>query len=292
MARFKGENWFRSLREFLTQDPPAVRFELRERTSDGSAAIQQFTIPEGWDDDMLLRRVGELAAHAQDDCNGSEIGRRAYFIAAYDLQNEPMGRSQQIKFFSEKNALDDEGGGELEGPSGKGLMAQLMRHTEAMVRINQSTTAAQIQAMTSLNSQLLREKQEVEERRINLLLEMEQLISQRHQRDMEEKREAAKEERMAMLFGQLQRVMPALVARLLPGTAVAADASAQALAAAMKGVIEGLPDDKMAQIIDALGPEKGAALVEVVTLIQQIETSPSQATGAALVGGGNGAAHA
>jgi hypothetical protein len=276
MTRIKGENWVKSLREYLTGDPPAVRFELCERTQEGFPAIQQFTIPEGWDDELLWKRVGELVAHAQDDCNGSDTGRRSYVVVAYDAHREAIGRSQQIRFFTAKNATDDGlGSEELEGPNQKGLIAQLMRHTEAMVRTALVAATNNMQSMNSLNAQLLREKTEVEERRINLLVEMEELVSQRHQRAMEERRETAKEERMGQLFGQLQRVMPALVARILPGTGVAADASAQALAGAVKGLVEGLPDEKMQQLMNVIGPERSTGLIEVLGIIQQIENSPS-----------------
>lgn len=283
MSKLKGENWHRTIRTHLMAENRAVRFELRERTQDGSANLHPFTIPEEWEDEMLWRIVGELVATAQDDCNSSETGRRSYFVLAYDAQGETLGRSQQIRFFADKNQLDDTpAGGELESANPKGLLAQLMRHTEGMVRIMQATTQSQLAAMTQLNAQLLKEKQEVEDRRLNMLVEMEQLISERHKRDLEEKREAARERRLDELMGQLQRVTPALVARLLPGTTVATDATTKSLANAIKGLVEGLPEHKVGQLMEVLGQEKGAALIELVTLVQQIDANEAAAGGASV----------
>lgn len=286
MSKLKGENWHRTLRQYLQSDPPAVRFELRERTQEGSSNLHSFQVPEGWEDAELWRIVGELVATAQDDTNSSETGRRSYFLLAFDAQGETLGRSQQIKFFADKNELDDTpAGGELEGANQKGLMAQLMRHTEGMVRIMQSTTQAQLAAMTQLNGQLLREKQEVEDRRLNMLVEMENLISERHKRELEEKRELSREKRLDELMGQLQRVVPALVARLLPGTSVGADATSRSLVTSIKGLVEGLPEHKYHQLMEVLGQEKGAALLELVALVQQVDEAAPAA------GGSNAVAH-
>lgn len=284
MGRIKGENWFRFLRECAANtDTPAARFELRERTQDGSSSLMPFAIPDTWDDEFLWRRTSELTAYAQDDTNNSETGRRSYFLLALDAQGEVLNRSAQIRFHSERNALDDEGGGvELEAANPKGLLAQHMRHTEGMVRITMAATQSQIQQLSELNARMMREKMEVEEKRLDLIVEMEKLLSERHRRELDEKREASREARLDQLMGQVQNLAPALMARLLPGQAIAGDNAAKALANSVKGLVSDMPPEKMQALADLLGPEKGAGFVEILNLIERIEAgTPAD--------GGNGA---
>ena len=271
MARVKGDGWFRFLREHLSSEVPAARFELRERTQDGSASVLPFALPETWDDELLWRRVAELTAYSQDDTNNSETGRRSYFILALDANGDALSRSNQIRYTSERDVLDDGGGVELEAANPKGLLAQHMRHTEGMIRITMAATQSQIQQLSELNQRMMREKMEVEEKRLDLIVEMEKLLSERHRRELEEQREKNKEARLDALMGQVQNLAPALMARLLPGQAIAGDNAAKALASSVKGLVSDMPPEKMQALADLLGPEKGAGFVEILNLIERIE---------------------
>lgn len=278
MSRQKGENWQRKLREWLTLPEPPDSYELRERTQDGSASIETFKIPDGWTDDFLWGKVGELVAAAQDDANNSETGRRHYILIALDASGQAIGRSQTIRFFAVRNDLSDEPGSglEIEAANPKGLLGQLMRHTEAMVRTMQMASSAQIQGMTSLNERLIAQQTANEDKRLQMMLEMEQMISERAKRELEERRQANQERRLDELMGQLTRVLPALTARLLPSSAVQADASSVAMANAIEGVLDGLPSDKQDLILQTLGPQRASSLIELVGLIQQVKAQNQQ----------------
>ena len=278
MARVKGEGWFRFLRESLANEQrPAAAFELRERTQDGSASVMPFTVPDTWDDEMLMRRTQELIAYSQDDTNNSETGRRSYFILSLDSEQEAISRSNQVRFMAERDVLDDGGGVELEAANPKGLLAQHMRHTEGMIRITMAATNSQIQQLSEMNARMMREKSEVEEKRLDLMIQMEQLVSDRHKRELEEKREETRERRMDAILGQVTSLTPAIMARLLPAQAVESDAAAKALAGAIKGVVSDLSAEKMQMLAEVLGPEKGSALVEVLSLVERIEAAPAAA---------------
>ena len=178
---------------------------------------------------------------------------------------------------AERDVLDDGGGVELEAANPKGLLAQHMRHTEGMIRITMAATNSQIQQLSEMNARMMREKSEVEEKRLDLMIQMEQLVSERHKRELEEKREETRERRMDAILGQVTSLTPAIMARLLPAQAVESDAAAKALAGAIKGVVSDLSAEKMQMLAEVLGPEKGSALVEVLSLVERIEAAPAAA---------------
>ena len=267
------------MRESVSSEERAVRrFELRERTQDGSSALQPFKIPDTWDDELLWRQVGDLVAIAQDDTNQSETLRRAYFLCGFDEADDLVCRSPQIRFQGERDVLggDELGGVELEAANPKGLLAQHMRHTEAMVKTALQATHTQIVQLAELNARLMREKSETEEKRLQLIIQTEELLSERHRRDLEVDREKARDRRMDQVMQQVQALAPALMTRLLPASAVTASPAAVALATSIKGIVADLPPEKMSALADLLGPEKSASLGELFSLMERIEVEATE----------------
>lgn len=153
---------------------------------------------------------------------------------------------------------------DLESPTLEGVCKQLMRHTEALMK-SHTLGAQQTHNALSLENERLRARLDaLEGRHFETVALQEELLSQRHTRDIEAMRAVAGEERKAAMFRSVNTVLPAMlpeVANKLLGRGNAAEAPAQAPTdPAINAFAESLTQEQLGALSSVLRPEQVVAL--------------------------------
>lgn len=197
--------------------------------------------------DNVSTFVDDIIGRAQSDANG--LGG----VQRYELQilvgEKKLSARFPFRLRGEDESLDDVSGDE--SATAKGLMTQLMRHSEQQQR----TMISGIGAMTQLMARTIDRQEETIEK---LLAERERdrerieaAKSGEHQRELELMDAHRKEQREEMMLGKINTLFPLLVNKL-SGKDVMTSQEKSVLA----GFVDSLTEEQFHKITSALSPEQ------------------------------------
>jgi hypothetical protein len=164
----------------------------------------------------------ELVERAEEDCRGLSAKKIKYTVKAEGL----AGRATFTLKCSQAEEEDLEDIEDL--PNRKGLMRQLMRHQETIMKI---ATTSQRNVMEMANNIVAEKRREVEDRNkrmesleaqfMNNAKAYEDLINGRHMRDLELRKLENSERRKDQVGSMLMQGVPILVSKFMGGGAAA-----------------------------------------------------------------------
>jgi len=206
------ETWLRR-QIFLARVNPLEKLVLRSATP-GSAGqeIEEFIVPhEGWNSDNISALRDDILSRAQVDADGMGNKIQRYVVMALE-QGETKGPRFPFRVRSEN---DDDG---EEAPNEKGIISQLMRHNEVMMRAMTIGNAAQMQHLTRQIEILSSQNASMMEKQINGFQALEEAKNEQHSREIEMMSVGAAEERKnAATDKVLQKVdllLPAIIGKI------------------------------------------------------------------------------
>jgi hypothetical protein len=180
-------------------------------------------------------------------------------LGALDSERKQIGRLT-LRYSTSSNDADDMG--ESSEPStGKGLLAQTMRHSEAFARI----ASAQSGHVITMQQRMLHTMGGMVENMMTKQVEMiemtEELLSMRHSRDLELEEQKSKHEIRADLLQKATVLVPAIVKRL---TGISADGDLPPEVAEIRNICGFIVKDeaRMEKLMGILSPEEMIALME------------------------------
>jgi len=284
MARMKGENWFKNIRAWIALDENGLSktesIELRQKNPEGTIPISRWKIPDDErDDDSVQKRITSFLEQAQNDANsGDGPGPFSYFLVALDDENNIIERSGFLKFFNTE--VDESSQGD-EPPTQKGLLGQLMRHNEAMMRSLVLQSGKTIESLSNMLMQYQQRESEMQSRQITLFTELEEAYSEKHKRAIELKREETRAVQIDKISDQVVQFLPALKARLLAPSKdgkVVTDASGKKLAEVLLPLISDLSAEQLEGLANVIGVEKLATLGELANILERIKEDEANDT--------------
>ena len=128
-----------------------------------------------------------------------------------------------------------------------GLISQMMRHNEALTRMHLANYKDMMGLLAEEVGRVRRRNDELEDKNISMVRMYEELMSEKHQRDMETLKEAHSEDRKERLLTQGEKLLPFIAAKVTGQTAV-------------KKFMQTLAPDDMAKLMTILRPEQIEAL--------------------------------
>jgi hypothetical protein len=279
----RAQQAFRAfLKDELQAGDPPQRVELVLASAKGGASsvkVQNIDQPI-WSDDEVLELAELLARTAQQDANGWG-GACRYYLKGHRM-DRPFTRSTVVRLFSEDDDSEPEGG---EPATAAGILAQTMRHNEALAR----QLVAVVGSLTTYSSEtiarLTMENSQQERVRLQTYEVLEDLISKKHERELEHAREERRDKSMAKLLNAVAPLATAAGAKFVYGDkappALAAEPHMQALAQFARG----LTHEQVAGLMAQLGPEQQATLATLLAQVMEAtrieEEEPEDAAHAA-----------
>ena len=175
--------------------------------------VNSFNIPQdeglAGETDMLVNRIVDAA---QRDANDFEGGVQKYALFAY-YSDDPNYVPRKIF----RVAADDEVTRDLspsEPPTEKGLVSQVMRHLEAVMRTSTVSTGVVIENMTRQLRDHQEAKKVTDKQTIDLMLLVQANINEAHRRRLDERKEEMEMGIKEGLFEQLKVAVPIILNRI------------------------------------------------------------------------------
>ena len=261
MNQLKLKTWMEKQLWNTREEGPVVKLVVRHLDAGGRAGkievwsqeipheADSVTIDEGELPDI----VQEIQMAAFDDAEGMAAGLQRYQVLSY-VKHKPHAHSRFTFTMSGGNDdVDDTG--VSEPATTKGHLAQLMRHTEALMR---TTVMSTNQNMAMLTRTVASQNDHIEL--------VEDLKSQQHDRNLKTIQMENQEKRYAEMFDKATLLLPAVVNRVAGKKLLPENVSP--MQDMLKNLAESLTEEQLAKILPTLKPEQQIALLEFMETSQ------------------------
>lgn len=212
--------------------------------------------------------VNEILNEAWDDAE-SLGGIQKYKVEAYFGTKKRAGRKKRFSMHAGEDASDSEFS---EPANGKGLVAQQMRHNEALMKMSVNSFG---QMMKMLGSQLEKTQAALDdalEKNYQMIELRERLLSEQEERELQRVMVMKQEDRKDELVEGVKLLLPSVVRRvsgkLLPENANADDNLA---VESLKALASSLSQEQIQAIMSSLKPQQTVAFMEVLKTIGESE---------------------
>ena len=209
-------------------------------------------------------------------------GTQSYVISAWFENSErPLARFT----FRVMGSDEDDGDLSSEAPTKEGLLGQLMRHNDVMMRTSVMSTGQTIAMLQRQNSRLQETLESLLEEKWKNLEVMEGLYSQKQERELAASNAAMKQKLLGEFAEKAQLLFPVIVNKLA-GRKALPEPEGGSMMAMMKGFLETLTPDQFEVLGKVLRPEQQIAVAELMSQYQvndEAENKKKAAKEAAIV---------
>lgn len=203
------ENWI-CVQLFGDTDGKCTRFELRHLAMGQKKGkiVCSIKVPLEYDEGHSDEILRELEAMSEADATGMG-GTQVYVALAFFGGRKTEGARYP---FRATNADDDEI--LSEPPTGTGMIAQAQRHLESVMRINTLGQSQVISVLTRMVERLDVENSNLQKGRIETVEIFEELMSKRHDREMDMLREERRGRLLDTMADKVETLMPVIANKL------------------------------------------------------------------------------
>lgn len=179
------------------------------------------TFEHTFDVDMK-QLADEIVDAAVDDCDEGRFKSMRYHM---ECEPSETGRTIRghVQFTLKCPQYDDEDEDDIEDPSKKGLLTQTMRHQEKGFQMATGAVENVLQMYKEENQALRERVQLLESKYIDNMKAFEDLISGKHARDLEMRRQENSEARKDMALSMVLQGAPILIGKFMGGPKAAAE---------------------------------------------------------------------
>lgn len=201
--------------------------------------------------EWIVKAADEIAAICDDDAENMHSGPQRYALFLYREQ-KPDRALRGVVFMVDGPEEADEDGERLETepPTKTGLTALAMRHLEATQRMHVGAMAAVMGAMQKMLTTTTAENEKLREQRIESLSAIEEVFSQRHQRELETEQSRARTAMLQEGVKKLTAIAPMALAHIAGKTNPAAG-----MAIKIQSVLGNLSDEQKGKLFELLSSE-------------------------------------
>lgn len=279
MDKVKVKRWLEKHLWDTREEGPVVKVVVKHLDANGRAGKEEIwshNIPHEGDsvtlrEEDVMDLINEMDMSCYDDAEGMAAGLQRYKILCYVKHKSNAHSRFTFSLAGDNQDVDDTG--VSEPATQKGLLGQLMRHNEAIMRTAVMSTN---QNMAMMQRTIGRQNEHIEkllEDRRETFEVTEDLKSQRHDRDLASTQMENQEKRYSEMFDKASLLLPAVVNRvagkkLLPE-------SVSPMQDMLKGLAESLTEEQLTKIMPTLMPEQQIALLEFMDMSQS-ENKPLQ----------------
>jgi hypothetical protein len=180
---------------------------------------------------------------------------------------------------------DDDGDGALERMQKANLMGLLMRHTHASAQLALGHTVDIVRHYKEESERKDARIRELEERHEKVLAMYEELLSMKHERELEMLRANNSEKRKDHLLDKLDMLVPIAMSKVIPASKT--PALGEEL---MRQLLKSLTREQLSQLVGHLSPEQAALIHEIyIAYVEREEQRDAKKKANGVNGSANGA---
>jgi hypothetical protein len=279
------EAWMRHQIFVDTDGGPCTKFVVKHVTGASKVGniVMSLDVPQGeWSsDDWIRDNILMIEQTTSSDAMGSG-GTQSYIVQSFhgESKDKSSGRFM-LKMQGDPDADDDEVS--TEPATGKGLLAQMMRHTEAMMRTSSLSQATIMNAMQRTLAQQSQTIEKLVDEKFNNIATVETLLSQKNERDIETMKAQKSFEMKEKAFDTLRLVAPTIMNKLITSGNPKNVASAQAVSSRdmqLASLADTISEEQLMKLQTVFTTDQLLLFVDVFTQIKQqqtlIEESPNK----------------
>jgi hypothetical protein len=269
------------------------RVVLRQRSAGGDQRVREWRLV----DINASELASVIYAGAVDDAK-HQRGTVQYGLFAYvDGQkthadrmlfciDNPEGRGRSTALAT-LDAGDDEDDGALERAQKANLVGLLMKHTHASAQLALGHTVDIVRHYKDESERKDLRIRELEERHEKVLAMYEELLSMKHERELEMLRAQNSEKRKDHLLDKLDMLVPIAMSKVIPASKT--PALGEEL---MRQLLKSLTRQQLGQLVGHLSPEQAALIHEIyIAYVEREEERDAKKKTNGVNGGANGATH-
>jgi len=254
------ENWIRRQLFTITDEGPCLRFVLKHITSGKKASeVLSLPVPEQAGSDFVTELINELEATAVSDAGGVG-GVQSYIIQSFFTKSKTRPGARFTFRVQGENEEDIDGEFSSEPPTLRGQLSQTQRHLEAVMRTSTMNTGHVMAMMQRTINRLADQNEALADDKLKTLEVLESLHSQKHERDLETRKAAHREELVEKGFDKLGLLMPVVVNKLTGRKMLPETASSKEMM--ISAFLESLSPEQLDKISSTLEPEQMAAFAQ------------------------------
>jgi hypothetical protein len=273
-------------------DEKRSRVVLRQRSSSGDQRVREWRLVHI----MPSELAAAIYAGAVEDAK-HQRGTIQYGLFAYvDGQkthadrmllsiDNPEERGRTTALATLDPGGDDEDEGALERMQKANLMGLLMRHTHASAQLALGHTVDIVRHYKEESERKDARIRELEERHEKVLAMYEELLSMKHERELEMLRAQNTEKRKDHMLDKIDMLVPIAMSKMIPASKT--PALGEEL---MRQLLKSLSREQLAQLVSHLSPEQAALIHEIyVAYVQREEEREAKKKANGVNGTSNGA---
>ena len=272
MNEVKVKRWLEKHLWATREEGPVVKVVVKHLDANGRAGKEEIwscnmphegdsvTLPE----EEVTDLINDMHTSCYDDAEGMAAGLQRYKILCYVKHKANAHSRFTFSLAGDNQDVDDTG--VSEPSTQKGLLGQLMRHNEAIMRTAIMSTN---QNMAMMQRTIGRQNEHIEkllEDRRETFEVTEDLKSQRHDRELASMQAENQEKRYAEMFDKASLLLPAVVNRVAGKKLLPEHVSP--MTDMLKNFAESLTPEQLSNIMPTLKPEQQIALVEFIEASQ------------------------
>lgn len=227
--------------------------------------VTEIKIPDslGTDPRAIDLLVSDIMSAAQDDANNLHSGIQLYAVFAHYRDNRNYTPRRYFRVGAEEEYDPEAGGADpSETPDGRGLVAQAMRHLEAVFKTSVMQTSYLMETLQRENAGMRQTIQQQGEQAVEMGALIQETLDNSTARRLAEKESENKQNMMGSVFEHLKLLIPVILnkiagQKITPET----DPSFQLLAALFEGMSR---EQQQALITDFLTPAQGTVFAEFI----------------------------
>jgi len=273
MLRKKLETWLRKQFYASKDEGECVRIALKHSIPGSkSSDVASIDVPENPGDEFIGECSADIENTALTDAAGIG-GVQTYVVLGYFGENK--SHSSRLTFRVDGEESDD-GDGVLssEPPNKTGLMSQMMRHVEASMKMLISSQAQNMSSSQRTIHRLNERLEQLETDRIKTIELVENLVSMRHERELDWKKQETREHMLGEAVKSVKLLAPVIAHKLTGpknGSASNQSTDGDPVREIVKNFASSLQPKQLADLQKVLQPDQLAAFMELATILQDEE---------------------
>lgn len=258
LDRKKLVTWVRRQFAAHLDDSQCVRLTLRHSAGGNKTApVSDMAV----DPSQAAEDVASSLYEAANDDAAGLGGLQAYVITSH-FSPDPDRVRERFAFRIYTETDDDPSKFDpTEGPNTEGLLKQMMRHTEAMMRVSVMQIAESQRIMSRNLERQAQTNDLLTSKHLEMLESYEELVSMKAQRDIDKMQVVAKVERENTMIEKAGALLPILVNRISGQKILPEKATPEQMM--LDQFMAGITEDQMKGMMGLLKPEQVLVVMEL-----------------------------
>lgn len=221
--------------------------------------IREFELSKGLTFEDIEAMCNEVEQVAQDDTEGIG-GHQKYALLVYRKDKDNAYSRLIIAISNEGNSeIDDTL--DSEPPTTKGIVTQLMRHNEAIMRAHTMGITAVLQAQQRTITRQSEQLEHLSDKHFEAISLVEELVSAKHDRELENKKLDIKLDMQKEAFGNAKMLMPAIVNKIAGKKILKEKVTPQQML--LKQLVDSIKPDQIGKLMESFTPQQKIAFMEL-----------------------------